>query len=78
MAKIHFDALCAGDAGNSNLTVWELADPEAAALAALDIYGSSAATAAAWCALTAHFDGREGDYRFWCRVFSKLGDGAPP
>jgi hypothetical protein len=77
VAKIHSDDFCTGGAGSSTLTLWELADPGAAALAAIDVYGSSAATAAAWCALTAHFDGRESDYRFWCRVFSKLGGGAP-
>lgn len=77
MAKIQCDDFCASGAANDDLTLWELADPRAAALAAVYVYGSSAATAAAWCALTAHFDGRENDYRFWCRVFSKLGGGAP-
>lgn len=77
MAKIHCDDFCVLGVGNNNLTLWELTDPGAAALAAIDVYGSRAATAAAWCALTAHFDGRESDYRFWCRVFSKLGDGTP-
>lgn len=59
-------------AGDGPLTLWELAKPDAAAQAAIELYGSSAATAAAYCALTAHFDGRKGDYRFWCTVFSEL------
>lgn len=59
---------------NGDLTLWELSDPAAAVQAAIELYGSDAATAAAWCALTAHFDGRQSDYRFWCTVFSKLGN----
>lgn len=47
--------------GRGNLTLWDLADPDEAANAALDVYGPDAATAAAHCALTAHFDGRERD-----------------
>jgi hypothetical protein len=58
---------------NDDLTLWELSDPAAAVDAAVELYGSDAATATAWCALTAHFDGRQSDYRFWCTVFSKLG-----
>ncbi|MBZ9898326.1 MULTISPECIES: hypothetical protein [unclassified Mesorhizobium] len=50
------------------LTLWELADTRRMAQAAVELYGSSAATAAAHCALHAHFDGRESDYRFWCKV----------
>lgn len=72
MPKIHSDHFHAGNAGIGELTLWELADPDAAAQAAIELYGSSAATAAAHCALTAHFDGRTGDYRFWCTVFSEL------
>lgn len=68
----HSDHFAAGSAGNGDLTLWELADPGAAVQAAIELYGASAATAAAFCALTAHFDGRQGDYRFWCTVFSEL------
>lgn len=75
MARIHSDHFDAGTAGYGNLTLWELTDPDSAVQAALELYGSSAITAAAWCALTAHFDGRESDYRFWGAVFKKLGDG---
>ncbi|RWI54694.1 MAG: hypothetical protein EOR16_23115 [Mesorhizobium sp.] len=60
--------------GYGKLTLWELADPAATVQAAIELYGSDAATAAAWCALTANFDGREDDYRFWCTIFSKLGN----
>jgi hypothetical protein len=73
MPKIHLDHFGSSAAGNCNLTLWELADPRTAGQAAIELYGSNAATAAAWCALTAHFDGRTGDYRFWCAVFSELG-----
>ncbi|KQU95522.1 hypothetical protein ASD12_23725 [Mesorhizobium sp. Root102] len=75
MPKIHSDHFRAGSAGIGNLTLWELADPDAMARAAIELYGPRAATAAAHCALTAHFDGRTGDYRFWCSVFSELGCG---
>ncbi|MBZ9811129.1 hypothetical protein LB542_16055 [Mesorhizobium sp. BR1-1-9] len=61
------------ETGYGKLTLWDFADPAAAVKAAIQLYGSDAATAAAWCALTANFDGREEDYRFWCAVFSKLG-----
>jgi len=57
--------------------VWDFADPNEAANAALEIYGADAITAAAHCALNAHFDGRERDYRLWLAVFSKLGGGVP-
>jgi hypothetical protein len=59
----------------SSLTLWDFADPDEAVKVALDVYGSNATTAAAHCALTAHFDGRERDYRFWFAVFSKLNSG---
>lgn len=74
MPKIHSDYFSSDDATeNGNLTLWELTNPSATVQAAIELYGSSATTAAAWCALTAHFDGRKADYRFWCAVFSKLG-----
>jgi hypothetical protein len=72
VSKIHSDNCGAGNAGQGILTLWELADPGATAQAAIELYGMRAATAAAHCALRAHFDGREGDYRFWCTVFTEL------
>ncbi|PSJ64544.1 hypothetical protein C7I84_05980 [Mesorhizobium ephedrae] len=57
---------------NCELSLWDLADPSAAAQAAIEVYGPDAATAAAHCALAAHFDGRDADYRFWCKVFAHL------
>lgn len=72
MPTIHLDHYDNSAAGDGNLTLWELAGPTSAAQAAVELYGSSAATAAAWCALTAHFDGRKSDYRFWCTVFVEL------
>lgn len=73
MPKVYSDQFSNRDNSNSDLTLWELVDSTAAVQAALELYGSSAATAAAWCALNAHFDGRKGDYRFWCEVFAELG-----
>ncbi|MDW6023309.1 hypothetical protein SAZ10_16245 [Mesorhizobium sp. BAC0120] len=55
-----------------DVAVWDGVDPEWVAEAALAVYGPSAATAAAWCAVTARCDGREADYRFWFRVFARL------
>jgi hypothetical protein len=55
------------------LTLAELADPSRAVQAAIEVYGLDAATAVAHCALTAHFDGRRSDCRFWCQVFRELG-----
>ncbi|MGX5829256.1 hypothetical protein ACWGS8_17585 [Mesorhizobium sp. 43Arga] len=50
----------------------DLVEPNAALRAAMDVYGVDAATAVAHCALTAHYDGREADYRFWREVFRQL------
>jgi hypothetical protein len=72
VSKIQSNYSGANDAGQDRLTLWELADPGATAQAAIELYGTCAATAAAHCALRAHFDGREGDYRFWCTVFTEL------
>ncbi|RWM39405.1 hypothetical protein [Mesorhizobium sp.] len=57
----------------SALTWWDLTEPDVMAQLTLDLFGSAAETAAAWCALTAYFDGREADYRFWFCVFARLG-----
>ena len=54
------------------LTVAELAGPSRAIQAAVELYGSDAATAIAWCALEARFAGREADYQFWCGVFREM------
>ena len=50
----------------------QIVDAGTATKLALDLYGSNAKTAAAWCALNSHFDGREAEYRLWCRVFQAL------
>jgi hypothetical protein len=57
--------------GNA-LKLSDLVEPDAALWAAMDLYGVDATTAVAHCALTAHYDGREADYRFWCVVFRRL------
>jgi hypothetical protein len=45
-------------------------DPSDAVKAAIDLHGSQAQTAVAYCALDARFDGRSADY--WCSVFRDL------
>jgi hypothetical protein len=74
--KIHQRKSPTGGPTGNELSLWDLADPGAAVRAAVALYGSGAATAAAHCALTAHFDGRTRDYRFWCTVFHELGCGS--
>lgn len=64
-------------ANRGSLSLWDFADPDEAAKAALDVYEPDATTAAAHCALTAHFDGRDRDYRFWFAVFSELKRASP-
>ena len=51
---------------------WDLATPERAAAAFVELYGPNAASAAAGCALTADADNRQDDYRFWISVFRCL------
>ena len=45
--------------------------PEAAH-AARELWGDTAVTAIAWCAVSARCDGRTDEYRFWFRVFAYL------
>ncbi|UVK50258.1 hypothetical protein DBIPINDM_007572 (plasmid) [Mesorhizobium sp. AR02] len=78
MLRNHRDNVGADASDRDDVTLWDLADPDEAVKAALEVYGPSAASAAADCALTAHFDGRDRDYRFWSAVFSKLNDGKSP
>ncbi|WP_245460220.1 MULTISPECIES: hypothetical protein [unclassified Mesorhizobium] len=75
MAEIKPNSLNARTSDDGKASFWNIADPVRAANAARAVYGSHAATAAAHCALTAHFDGRNGDYRFWCTVFHELAGG---
>ncbi|WP_163266373.1 hypothetical protein [Chelativorans alearense] len=64
------DGACAGD---GDFSMWDVADPDAGAKAALDLFGPSAAmTAAAEAAFTARYAGREADFRFWFAVFIRL------
>jgi hypothetical protein len=73
--KIHPGTSTIDASPSNDLTLWDLTNTDAAVRAATALYGASAATAAAHCALTAHFDGRARDYRFWCTVFHELGCG---
>ncbi|TIQ37150.1 MAG: hypothetical protein E5X48_07215 [Mesorhizobium sp.] len=75
MAEIKPNAPSACTSKDGKAGFWNTVDPVSAANAARAVYGSQAVTAAAHCALTAHFDGRSGDYRFWCAVFHELGGG---
>jgi len=65
------------DETDADLAFWSMTDPEIAAEAAISLYGASAATAAAWCAVIARCDGRTADYDFWRAVFTKLREELP-
>jgi hypothetical protein len=52
--------------------VWRSGDLEEALAALVELYGSSAVTAAAHCAFSAHYDGRSEDFRFWFDAFMRL------
>jgi hypothetical protein len=51
---------------------WDIATPEQAAWACVELYGPDAALAAAHCGLAAYGDDRDDDYRFWYAVFARL------
>ncbi|TIL82367.1 MAG: hypothetical protein E5Y89_05450 [Mesorhizobium sp.] len=53
----------------NDVALWDEADAETVAEKITELCGSYAITAAAHCALDAHFDGRERDYHFWFNVF---------
>ncbi len=53
---------------------WDLATPEEAAITFRELYGASAAQAAAQCANAASKDNRESDHRFWLAVCAALSD----
>jgi hypothetical protein len=54
------------------LRLSDFVDPTDAVNAAVELYGPEAQTAAAYCALEAHFAGRPADFRLWCSVFREL------
>ena len=54
------------------LRLSDFVDPSDAVNAAIELYGPEAQTAAAYCAMEAHFAGRPADFRFWCSVFRDL------
>ena len=51
-----------------------IATPKRAAAALAELYGQNATMAAAQCALEAHGDGRDEDFRYWVVVFEMLCD----
>lgn len=51
---------------------WDLSTPSAAAEIMTGTYGTRATLAAADCAKTARWDGRDEDYRFWVAVLAHL------
>ena len=59
------------DAFNRKAALEKWTVPEAAE-AAKAHWGKTAATPIAWCAFSAHCDGRTQEYRFWFRVFAYL------
>lgn len=64
------------DAFNRDAALEKWTVPEAAE-AAKALWGRTAATAIAWCAFSAHCDGRTQEFRFWFRVFTDLRAGSP-
>jgi len=50
----------------------EVASPQDAVEALIDLFGDGALDAAAQCGLEAHCAGREDDFRFWVKVFKLL------
>ncbi|KUM25580.1 hypothetical protein AU467_25740 [Mesorhizobium loti] len=52
--------------------LWALSTPEAIARAARELFGSEAAQAMEWCALSARNAQREADLRFWRAVLALL------
>jgi hypothetical protein len=51
---------------------WQKHQQEEVVEAAIGLYGSEAAIAAAYCALEAWTERRHGDYGFWFEVFLRL------
>ena len=51
---------------------WDLASPDEAAIAFVELYGANAGRAAHQCVLTAAVDGRDEDQRFWLAVVARL------
>ena len=51
---------------------WQKHQQEEVVEAAIGLYGSEAAVAAAYCALEAWTERRHGDYGFWFEVFLRL------
>lgn len=65
-------AASGADIGEEGFSMWDVADPDAGARTALELFGSSAAVAVAEAAFTARYAGREVDFRFWFATFIKL------
>lgn len=57
---------------DSDRCLWTDIDAEDAIEVTIKAYGKDAPMAAAACALGAHRDGREEDYRFWTEIFKRL------
>ena len=64
------------DAFNRDAALEKWTVPQAVE-AAKAFWGKTAATAIAWCAVSAHCDGRTQEFRFWFRVFTDLQAGSP-
>ncbi len=75
MAKTDHDIAAGRPVADGDPALWPAAGADAARQAAITLYGTQAAVAAAWCALAARFDGREADYRFWLAIHIELRNG---
>ncbi|NKK74537.1 hypothetical protein GFM13_30265 [Rhizobium leguminosarum bv. viciae] len=68
-----FERFSTGCAAAATPDFWSDADVGDICTAVRSLYGRHAKTAAAWCAIGARSDGRSGDFKFWVRVFERLG-----
>ncbi|ASJ61659.1 hypothetical protein KEM44_03115 (plasmid) [Sinorhizobium meliloti] len=73
MSKI-FDNPAVGEQSPRKDGFWQKHQQEEVVEAAIGLYGSEAATAAAYCALEAWTERRDSDYGFWFEVFLRLRD----
>ncbi|AAK65180.1 hypothetical protein [Sinorhizobium meliloti] len=73
MSKI-FDNTAVGEQSPRKDGFWQKQQQEEVVEAAIGLYGSEAATAAAYCALEAWTERRDSDYGFWFEVFLRLRD----
>ncbi|TGT91252.1 hypothetical protein [Mesorhizobium sp. M8A.F.Ca.ET.161.01.1.1] len=69
-------ALAASSVSKHDGKLWTRSTPEAIAKTARCLFGTDAAQAIEWCALSARNSHREADLRFWRGVLALLGEPA--